>query len=82
MKRVKEFLRNVMIVEECKYKIQEILSRYPEGSGDQDLSIDDLKSLIELLQTTVKCNELMKVPDLDIEECLESLQYQLKTKQP
>lgn len=81
MKKVKEYLRNVMIVEECKHNIKTITSNYPDTSDDGDISKEHLTALVDYMKTIVDCNKKINTPVAEDEECLQTLENLLKAKQ-
>ena len=80
LKKAKEFLTNIMKINECKARIQMVMQQYPKDSEDEDLLKPDLEILIENMTTIIACEKEYNRVCKEDEECLETLKYLLKSK--
>lgn len=82
MKNAKNFLSKMMKIEECKHKIQQIFEKYSsEELENEDLSIDDLKSLIIVVEDIIMLNAQINIVDEGMLMCQIGLKRILTKKQ-
>ena len=77
MKKAKQFLQNIMLIEESKGKIKKILEQYLPEINDEKVSTTHLESIISELKIIIDLNKKNNTPNQDDIDCLRTLEEKL-----
>ncbi len=80
MKNSERYLRDVMIIQEKAGKIREIMNHYNEDNFDSEISVNDLTSLINHLDSIISVKKKRKWKE-GLENDIEAIRYLIKLQQ-